>query len=249
MPTGDRPRLSAVQSVDRAVSILEMLAEFGAAGVTEIASELAVNKSTVFRLLMTLEARGLVVQDSERGKYRVGRTAVLLAAGASKVRDIVAVSRPVSHELAASVGETVSVAVPDGAEAVTTVDHVGTRASLHATAAGKVFLAEMTSTELDALIAPGLTAHTSATITDAAELQEQLALVRKLGYATTYEEYEVGLTALAMPIRTLGGGVIAALTISGPSFRANERTLPQFLAPLEAAAAKISWRCGYVKRG
>ena len=260
MPTGDRPRLSAVQSVDRAVSILEMLAEFGAAGVTEIASELAVNKSTVFRLLMTLEARGLVVQDSERGKYRVGRTAVLLAAGASKVRDIVAVSRPVSHELAASVGETVSVAVPDGTEvltvdealgsaAVTTVDHVGTRASLHATAAGKVFLAEMTSTELDALIAPGLTAHTSATITDAAELQEQLALVRKLGYATTYEEYEVGLTALAMPIRTLGGGVIAALTISGPSFRANERTLPQFLAPLEAAAAKISWRCGYVKRG
>jgi DNA-binding IclR family transcriptional regulator len=52
-----------------------------------------------------------------------------------------------------------------------------------------------------------------------------------------------------MPIRTLGGGVIAALTISGPSFRVNERTLPQFLAPLEAAAAKISWRCGYVKRG
>lgn len=252
--------MSAVQSVDRAVSILEMLAESGAAGVTEIASALAVNKSTVFRLLMTLEARGLVVQDSARGKYRVGRTAVLLAAGASQVRDIVAVSRPVSHELAAAVGETVSVAVLDGAEvltveealggaAVTTVDRVGQRAPLHATAAGKAFLAEMTPAGFDAVVAAGLATHTSATITDAAELREQLALVRKLGYATTYEEYEVGLTAVAVPVRTLGGGVIAALTISGPSFRVNEGTLPQFLAPLEGAAAKISWRSGYVKRG
>ena len=249
-----------MQSVDRAVSILELLADVGAAGVTEIAGELKIHKSTAFRLLMTLEARGLVEQDVERGKYRVGYTAVQLTAGAAKVRDIALIGRPVCTELAAAVGETVSVSVEDGGQvltvdltlghgAVTAIDSVGRRQSLHATSAGKVFLAEMPREAVQAVIDRGLPALTEATLTDGAALREQLELVRSRGYAVAYEEADVGLVAMAMPVRGLGGRVVAALTISGPAFRINERTLPGFLAELEPAAARFSWRAGYLKRG
>jgi DNA-binding IclR family transcriptional regulator len=246
--------------VDRAVSILELLADVGAAGVTEIATELKIHKSTAFRLLMTLEARGLVEQDVERGKYRVGYTAVQLTVSAAKVRDIAVVGRPVCTELAATVGETVSIAVKDGLQvltvdqtlgyaAVTAVDSVGKRQPLHATAAGKVFLAEMSGEEVQAVIDRGLPPLTQATLTDGAALRKQLDLIRNWGYATTYEEAEIGLVAIAVPVRGLGGGVVAALAISGPMFRVNEQTLPGLLAELESAAARFSWRVGYVKRG
>lgn len=242
------------------MSILELLADVGVAGVTEIAAALKIHKSTAFRLLMTLEARGLVEQDVDRGKYRVGYTAVQMAAGAAKVRDIALVGRPVCTELAAAVGETVTVSVQDGPQvltvdqslghgAVTAVDSVGKRQPLHATAAGKVFLAEMSGEDLQTVIDRGLPALTQATVTDGAALRGQLDLIRSRGYATTYEEAEVGLVAVAMPVRGLGGGVVAALVISGPAFRINERTLPRFLAELEPAAARFSWRAGYLKRG
>ena len=249
-----------MQSVDRAVSILELLADVGAAGVTEIASELKIHKSTAFRLLMTLEARGLVEQDVERGKYRVGYTAVQLTTRTAKVRDIAVVGRPMCTELASAVGETVSIAVEDGRQvltvdqalgnaAVTAVDSVGQRQPLHATAAGKVFLAAMSTTDVQAVIDRGLPALTQATLTDGAALREQLDLIRTRGYATTFEEAEVGLVAVAMPVRGLGGRVVAALAISGPAYRINEQTLPGFLAELEPAAARFSWRAGYLKRG
>lgn len=242
------------------MSILELLADVGAAGVTEIASELKIHKSTAFRLLMALEARGMVEQDGERGKYRVGYTAVQLTAGAAKVRDIALVGRPVCTDLAAAVGETVSIAVEDrgqvltvdqtlGYGVVTAIDPVGSRQPLHATAAGKVFLAAMSGEEVQAVIDRGLPALTQATLTDGAALREHLELIRSRGYATTYEEAEVGLVAMAMPVRGLGGRVVAALVISGPAFRVNERTLPGFLVELEPAAARFSWRSGYLKRG
>lgn len=249
-----------MQSVDRAVSILEMLAVVGSAGPTELSTGLDLHKSTIFRLLTTLEARGLVEPDAERGKYRLGNTVVQLAAGAAKTRDLAEIGRPICRELADAVGETVNLSVRD-ADQVVTVEHVvgsaavsaiewpGNRQPLHATAAGKVFLAAMTSGELDAFLARGLPAHTEATITDSGLLHEHLALVRRLDHATTFEENEVGLSAVSTPVRALGDAVVAALTISGPSFRVREDTIPDLLEALSPAAERLSWRCGHVKLG
>ena len=147
-------RDTTVQSVDRAVSILQALARRGSAGVTEIAGEVRVHKATAFRLLHTLEARGLVEQDGERGRYRLGHTVVQLAAGAARSHDVASLCRPIALELAAAVGDTVNVVVCDGEEIttidqavgdaiITSIDYVGKRGPLHATAAGKVFLAEL----------------------------------------------------------------------------------------------------------
>jgi IclR family transcriptional regulator, acetate operon repressor len=253
-------RDNSVHSVDRAISILQVLARHEAAGVTEIATELNMHKSTVSRLLTTLEARGLVEQSFNRGRYRLGYGVVQLAAGATKKHDLSLISRPICQDLAETVGETVNVAVNDGrsvvsidqvigSSTVTTVNWVGQRTPMHATSAGKVFLAYMPPQEVKASLAGGLERYTEHTIVDARILLQQLEDVRVQGYAQTLEEHEVGLAAVAAPIRALDDQVIAALTISGPTFRINEHTIPVVAPHLISAAAVISERNGYPKQG
>src|SRR5437763_7527941 len=105
---------AAVQSVDRAVTVLEILARRGEAGVTEIALELGVHKSTAFRLVSVLEARGLVEQNADRGKYRLG-LGVLRLAGATTARfDVTRQGRPVIEELARRLDETINLAILSG---------------------------------------------------------------------------------------------------------------------------------------
>jgi len=253
-------RGTSVQSVDRAVSILQILARRGAVQVTQIATELGVHKSTVFRLLATLESRGLVEQNSERGRYQLGYGVVQLAAGATKKHDLSLLSRPVCHELAEKVGETVNVVIHDGRKVisidqvigsptVTTVNWVGQRTPMHATSAGKVFLANMPPEQVDAILAEGLESYTPHTVIDPAALKRQLALVRERGYAWSVEEHEIGLAAVAAPIRSMNGEVIAAVAVLGPIFRLNEDTIADVAEHVLAAAAEISQRNGFPKRG
>src|SRR6266436_4634836 len=110
--------VQSVQSVDRAVRILEILARDGEAGVTEVAGELGVHKSTASRLLAALDRRELVTQDSARGKFRLGVGIVRLAGAASARLDVVQESRPVCRELAQQMGETVNLAILSGCDAL-----------------------------------------------------------------------------------------------------------------------------------
>ena len=142
---------SSVQSVDRALTILETLARSGEAGVTDLAAALEVHKSTAFRLVATLESHGLVEQIDGRGKYRLG-IGLLRLAGATTARlDVVQEARPISRKLAADTGETVNVAVladrsalyldqVAGSSALQSHNWVGQHIPLHATANGKVLL-------------------------------------------------------------------------------------------------------------
>src|SRR6266699_4668511 len=137
-----------VQSVDRAVAILEILARDGEAGVTEVARELDVHKSTASRLLAALDRRELVTQDAARGKFRLGVGIVRLAGAASARLDVVHESRPVCRELAQQVGETVNLAILSGRDALyldqaagpaalSPHNWAGRRIPLHATSDGK----------------------------------------------------------------------------------------------------------------
>ena len=101
MVNGTSEAPASVQSVDRALTILGILARLGEAGVTEIAAELGVHKSTAFRLVATLESHGMVEQNEDRGKYRLG-VGVLRLAGATTARlDVVQEARPICRKLAA----------------------------------------------------------------------------------------------------------------------------------------------------
>ena len=152
-----------VQSVDRALTILEVLARVGEAGVTEIAAELGVHKSTAFRLVATLEQHRLVEQSGDRGKYRLG-VGVLRLAGATTARlDLVQEARPVCRQLAADTGETVNIAVLSersalyldqvaGSSALQPHNWVGQHIPLHATSNGKVLLSGLDRPRLDAIL-------------------------------------------------------------------------------------------------
>ncbi|MGW0913406.1 IclR family transcriptional regulator [Streptomyces sp. NPDC002784] len=253
---GGRGAASAVQSVDRAVSVLEILARHGEAGVTEIADELDVHKSTAFRLLGVLENRGLVAQAKDRGKYYLG-AGVLRLAGAAAVRlDISQEGVPVCRELADELGETVNIAVLDddaavnimqarGTASVTAQNWLGRRTPLHATSSGKVMLAHMSPTLREGLLARPLPRFTERTITGASVLRGELEAVVEQGYGITLEELELGLAAVAAPVRSHDGKVIAAISVSGPVYRLNSDRLPELAKRTVAAGAELSRRMGY----
>ncbi|MGH8862965.1 MAG: IclR family transcriptional regulator [Jatrophihabitantaceae bacterium] len=249
---------AGVQSVERALTILDILARSGEAGVTKLAAEIGVHKSTAFRLVTTLENGGLVEQSEDRGKYRLGM-GILRLAGATTARlDVVQESRPVCRRLAAATGETVNIAVRSdrsalyldqvaGASSLQPHNWVGQHIPLHATSNGKVLLSGLSHEEIAHTLG-ALPAFTERTITDLARLQAEVDEVRACGYARAVDELEVGLTALAAPIRNAHGDVIAALSVSGPSFRLDERRIQEVVPTLLDAAREVSHRLGWGER-
>lgn len=246
---------SPVQSVDRAVSILEFLGRQEEAGATEIATELGVHKSTASRLATALELREFIEQTEERGKYRLGLGLIRLA-GAAMVRlDLSQQSRPVCEQLTAQTAETITLAVLDG-DTVITIDQtpgpsaitphnwLGRPTPPHATASGKVLLAHLPEPQLKNRLAARLERCTPRTVTDPGTLRAQLESVGTDGCAYSVEEFETGLNAVAAPVFTFHGQVAAALSVSGPSFRLTEQRLLELSAVVRAAAEKISNRLG-----
>ncbi|MFG1943591.1 IclR family transcriptional regulator [Nonomuraea sp. NPDC048826] len=240
---------SSVQSVDRAIAILEILAREGATRVTDLASELDVHKSTASRLLGALEQGGLVEQTGDRGRYRLGVGVVRLAGAATAQLDLAKESRPVCRRLAGELGETVNIAVARdgdvvnisqvrGPSAISGQSWTGARTPPHATSSGKVLLA------FGALDVPAeLHRFTPLTITD--ERQLGLEEIVRRGWAAAVEELEPGLNAVAAPIRNIDGTVVAAVSASGPSFRLTPQRLPEMGACVAEGAQEISQRLGY----
>jgi DNA-binding IclR family transcriptional regulator len=257
--TGAGAAEPAVQSVDRAVRILEILAREGEAGVTEVAGELGVHKSTASRLLAALDRRELVTQDAARGKFRLGVGIVRLAGAANARLDVLQESRPVCRMLAHEVGETVNLAILSGRDALyldqaagpaalSPHNWAGQRIPLHATSDGKVLLAYLPEAELAQCLTPPLARFTERTITDVAGFPALLAGVRQRGYATAVDELEAGLTAIAAPVRDAAGTVIASISASGPSFRIPAARVEALAAAVGRAAAEASRRLGWLAR-
>jgi DNA-binding IclR family transcriptional regulator len=249
---------ASVQSVDRALTILEMLAREGEAGVTDIASELGVHKSTAFRLLATLEAHRLVEQDGDRGRYRLGVGNLRLAGATTARLDLVTEARPVCRQLATDTGETVNITVRSetsalyldqvaGSSALQSHNWVGQHIPLHATSNGKVLISELTEAELKMAVRE-LPRLTDKTVTRRSELKTQLDHIRETGYAVAVDELEVGLTAAAAPIRNAHGDIVASMSISGPTFRLNHERLERDVPLLTAAATEVSHRLGWGQR-
>lgn len=253
----DGGRSATVQSVDRALLVMEILATLGQAGVTEIAAELGVHKSTVSRLISVLEARGYVEQLSDRGKYRLGFAVARLARSTSGQLDLVKQSQSACDALAQDSGETTNLAVLDGDRIVNIAEAigpagialrtwVGQSCPAHATSSGKVLLSGLSDDELRDRLPARLAAFTDGTITARSDLEAQLRTVRDRGWASVHEELEVGLNAVAAPVYDADASVVAALSVSGPSYRMGEGDFEGIAKRTIAAAESISKRLGWV---
>jgi DNA-binding IclR family transcriptional regulator len=242
---------SSVQSVDRALTILEILAERGESGVTEIAADLGVHKSTASRLMTALLNRGLVDQVSDRGRYRLGLGLVRLAGSVTSSLDAVSGSRAVTKALAAEVGETVNIAVLDnnrvlyvdqviGPSMVSMRSWLGQSVPTHCTATGKVLTAWLDKPERIAAQPASWKKLAPNTITSADALEKELEQVRVLGFAVANQEMETDFVAVAAPIRDEHDEVTAALVISGPASRIKPEDFATLGHIVKQSASKLS---------
>ncbi|RZU31052.1 IclR family transcriptional regulator [Blastococcus saxobsidens] len=255
----ERAPAALVQSVDRALAVLEILGSRGEAGVTEIAAELGVHKSTAFRLVAVLESREFVEQLAERGKYRLGFGIVRLAGVTAAQLDLTREGRRTCEELAVDLGETVNIAILDGdrvvnisqargSGAITSYNWVGQATPLHATSSGKVLLAFAPEPLRKKLLGGDLPRFTDATLTTPEALERELAETRRRGWAATAEEYEMGLNAVAAPVRDAESRVVAAVSASGPAFRLTRESFDVVSSQVVAAADALSRRLGFFPR-
>jgi DNA-binding IclR family transcriptional regulator len=246
---------AAVQSVDRAITVLEILARKGEVGVTDLAAELGVHKSTAFRLVSVLESRGLVDQHSERGRYRLGLGLVRLAGATTARLDLTQQGRTVIEALARELGETMNITILSGNDALYIDQVAGTSAlqmhnwvgqlvPLHCTSNGKALIAWLPEDRQRELLVEPLRRFTEATVTDVDDLLKALVQVRERGYATAFEELEQGLIAVAAPIRDMSGNVVASLSASGPVFRLPPQRIGSLGASVRAGAEEVSRRMG-----
>ncbi len=247
---------NAVRSVDRAAALLLALGDCqGEAGVTELARRLGLHKSTASRLLATLQKRGLVEQDEETGKYRLGLVVIRLAERAERTLDLRGISMPELERLARLTHETtglgildadalLTVAQADGPNLIAVGDWTGRSTPLHCVASGKVLLAAVAEREVLRIVRRGIVSYTERTITELEPLLEELARIRRRGYATALGEYEMGLNAVSAPVHDARGNVVAAVDIWGPAFRLTPRRIPELAIQAREAAAAISIRLG-----
>jgi DNA-binding IclR family transcriptional regulator len=254
--SNEEPRDVSVRSVERAIAILDLLAQGGWRTGAEVARGLKVHRSTALRLLATLERHALVERDQRTARYRLGRRLPQLASVVTGEFDLRYVARPICEQLAAATGETatfelligddiVPVEQATASDSVVTINWLGRRYPAHCTASGKAILAFGPESVRERLISRPLEQVTPRTITDKAELEAQFEAARQSGVARTHEELEVGLDAIAAPVFGPEGEVVAALDVSGPSHRLRAGSRPDLDRLTIESAADLSRRLGY----
>lgn len=236
----------------RGLTLLSVLGDHpGGASVTEIARIAGLPVSTTHRLLATEIDLGFVTLDPATKLYRLGIRVFELAHKVSGVVDLATVARPIMRELSRLTGETVQLSqLSNGhalfVEKVGTEQAVGIRGAvgqsepLYATSTGKMLLSQLSPEALDAALSTmGMRAWTPATITTPAGIRSELDLVRERDYAIADEEFDAGVRAIGVAVRTGGGVTRAALCISAPTFRTSVAQLEAWLPDLRAAAHAI----------
>jgi len=240
-----------VAAVERALAVLDAVAEAEDAGTNELARRTGINPSTVSRLLATLAARGLVRHVEETGRYQLGARLVQLGSAALAGLDMRELARPVLASLAAETRETATLSVPGEPDAITidfvqspssvqSVARVGRPSVAHATATGKVALA-FGAAELP----PGsLRSYTTRTVTDQEALAAELSVVRKQAFAWALGEREDDLNAAAAPVFDARGELVAILGVQGPASRFGEVAVREASSRLLLAAQELSVSLG-----
>jgi DNA-binding IclR family transcriptional regulator len=251
---------SRIQSLDRAMDLLETLAPHGTAGLAlkALSAAVALNPSTAHSLLGTLLSRGYVEQDQETGRYRLGASSLTLAQQFMRHCDLAQLALPLLRTLHQRFDELVVLGVLQGGRQHTLVrlgssrplvinDRHSDAGALHCTSVGKVLLSGLAPAERDALLAQqGLTAFTPYTLTDPDRVRVAIQEVQATGYAVARQEHFVGLLGLAAPVRGADGRILAGLGLAIPMVRLEPEAEPGLVRALQETALALSQRLGFL---
>jgi IclR family KDG regulon transcriptional repressor len=247
--------MQILSSVKKALELLDhFTAERPELSLAEISREVDAHKSSVFRVLTTLEAAGFLEKDPRSGKYRLGLKILDLAGRVWGLHDIRQIATPYMEELARETGEVIHLAVLDGADIVylekkgqgqilTVATRVGGRNPAYASSMGKILLADLPDGELKAIMGrTKLKKLTSNTITEMPRLMEELARIREQGFALDNEETFPGIRCVGAPIRDAGGRVVAAVSVTVPVQRMSDERVRELWRLVTNTARMISER-------
>lgn len=253
-PAAEKKRLSSVAT---AIALLKAFSEDEVEiGVSTLSKRLGVAKSTVHRLAVTLVSEGMLEQNPENERYRLGIALFGLGALVRRRMDVSAEARPHLFQLRENTGETVHLALLDRTEimyiynleshhAIRMRSDIGVRKPAYCTAEGLAMLAFQPESLVANIIQRGLKARTLKTNTSSKHLWKVLAKVRELGYAIEDEQSETGMRSIAAPIRNSHGEVVAAVGVAGPVQRLSDAVLAGFAPKVVAAADTVSTRIGF----
>lgn len=251
--------LKTIQSVERAFEILfSFTPDSPRWRVSELSETLGLHLSTTSRLLTTMKKLDVVKKDPVTREYELSFRVLELGRVVLGQLDLVKIAMPLMTELVERCQESAFLTILDGTESVTVAQvaaprvlsapglyHVGRRYQAHAVSGGRLLLAYAPRRTVDELIDEGLQAYTDRTITSPEKLLAELEQVRQQGYAITDQELEIGLFAVALPIRDREGIAIAAVIISGPPERLSNERLPGIIGSVRETAEQISRAMGW----
>ena len=250
--------VSNVKSIVKSLRLLKLYnSQKNEWGINDMVRELGYHKSSVQRIVDTLEAEGFLARvTADKRIYRLGPEILFLGNVAEFNIDIKSMARPVMTQLVDQVQETSYLCVVDQfqclyldkvecSQPIRIVHSLGQRNPMHCTGAGKILLSGMTNEEIDRVIAErGLKRYTHYTITNRDQLFQEIERVRKEGVASDNEELDIGVKCIAAPIFDRAGRVVASISISGPAQRFAPDAIPRMEAEVKKAAREISMISG-----
>ncbi|HEY1642470.1 MAG TPA: IclR family transcriptional regulator [Streptosporangiaceae bacterium] len=254
MPGAARPQ-NTLGSLDRGLAVLEIIGRRGEARLSDLARELGTSRTTMFRVLETLRARGFAEHVAASHSYRLGPAAQSLAAHATRSA-LARLAEPVMAGLRNATGETVNLVgvqgrrlvyevVLEGDYALRSLPTLGQTIAAHCSALGKAVLARSATGQREILLGPEpYDQLTEQTIISRSALDAELDLTVQRGYAIDEEENETGLTCVAATISAAGGRPVAAISVSGLTDRMHRLDLAGLGEQVRARCAEIQAALG-----
>lgn len=251
------PKTGGSQTVDRALSLLDALANSRSPlRLSELSETVGLNISTTSRLLNSLEQHGLIRRDASDGRYRLGYRILHMATVVEHQTSLHELADDVLHQLVDDINETSGLSVLDGDHVLVVArvacenqlriaQPIGTRNPVYCTAAGKALLAHQSPERIHEILSLGMPRLTDLTITSPEAMRAEISRIREQGYALDLGEREVGLIGLSVPVRNASGAVACTCTASGSSMRMTPDRIPVIRERVMAAASEISARLGW----
>ena len=252
----DKTAQNTIKSLDRAMEVFEYLSEQQGKTLSGLASEMGQSPATIYRVLITLEGRGLVEFDPAEQLWHIGAQAFVIGARFTRRTSLVERARPIMRKLMELTGETANLGIEKAGQVlfvsqVETNESIraffppGTLSLMHASGIGKALLAEMDDQRLNRVMNEhGLARYTEHTFVDGDALRDELCEIHQRGFSFDGEEKNIGMRCIAAPVFDINQEAVAGISISGPTSRVGLNDIERISETVIAAARELTLAIG-----